>query len=283
MLQPHKIPPLPYLPWPRGVSNKPVNTNRNISFIVRSNLNISILRLVLVFGFLSLSTIIDPRRIEVLGYSINSIYVMYPLGFLFLFLLFPNQIFGSNRTKIFNNIRVGWKYAVAIVIISILWELIFNGLSNFNQTILLIGNQLFIIKVILIFLVGLTEELLYRRVLLIELLNKTKSPFLALLISGVAFGLVHVPIYLHDGLELNELLSAISSTSLFGIAIGYIYYKTQSLLVVTSIHALIDYRHIVNMNLEVESGMGHISIFILLILPIVLLYKSINWPVANNG
>ena len=72
----------------------------------------------------------------------------------------------------------------------------------------------------------LLEEILFRGILLRGLLNNRNNPYLAIFFTSFLFGLVHGnPWQFMGGLTI-------------GLAMGYIYYKTQSLVYTILIHAL---------------------------------------------
>ncbi|MCB9201817.1 MAG: CPBP family intramembrane metalloprotease [Flavobacteriales bacterium] len=70
------------------------------------------------------------------------------------------------------------------------------------------------------------EELLFRGIILQGLLNKGKSPFLAIFISSLLFGLIH--------LNPWQLVGAF----ILGSAIGFVYYRTQSILTAILLHII---------------------------------------------
>jgi uncharacterized protein len=76
------------------------------------------------------------------------------------------------------------------------------------------------------FFAPLLEEILFRGILLRGLLNQGKNPWMAILFTSFLFGLVHAnPWQFVSGLFL-------------GLTMGYIYYRTHSLLTTIFIHAL---------------------------------------------
>lgn len=77
----------------------------------------------------------------------------------------------------------------------------------------------------------LFEELVFRGFLLTWLRNVTRSPWLAILLSGAAFGLIH-----HPQWHLVPALAAL------GILLGYLYARTGSLTLVVLFHAIFNLR-----------------------------------------
>jgi len=70
------------------------------------------------------------------------------------------------------------------------------------------------------------EEVVFRGAILRALLSIFKSPWLPLVISSVLFGLSH----------LNE--AQVFGATLWGLAIGWVYYRTQSLLPCVAMHVV---------------------------------------------
>lgn len=82
----------------------------------------------------------------------------------------------------------------------------------------------------------LFEELLFRGLLLTWLRKVTRSTELAIVISGLAFGVIHMPQW--------HLVPALS---LLGIVLGYLYARTGSLTLVILFHAIFNLRTLVMM------------------------------------
>ncbi|MCG8407417.1 MAG: CPBP family intramembrane metalloprotease [Phycisphaerales bacterium] len=76
-------------------------------------------------------------------------------------------------------------------------------------------------------LVPILEELFFRGLLLPALSKWLCSEWNAILLSGLIFGLVHIPLYHH-----------IPALIIFGILLGYVYARTRSLTLVILIHAV---------------------------------------------
>lgn len=80
------------------------------------------------------------------------------------------------------------------------------------------------------------EEFFFRGLLLTWLRKVTQSTWLAIVLSGVAFGMIHMPQY--------HLVPALS---LLGIVAGYLYVRTGSLTLVILFHAIFNTRTLVIM------------------------------------
>jgi membrane protease YdiL (CAAX protease family) len=77
-----------------------------------------------------------------------------------------------------------------------------------------------------IFLAAFTEELLFRGILLTFLRSLT-GPWPAIILSGVAFGFLHYPLW-----------HFIPPLAFLGIALGYLYARTNSLSLVICLHMI---------------------------------------------
>jgi len=79
--------------------------------------------------------------------------------------------------------------------------------------------------VLAVFMAPLFEEIIFRGIIMKGLLNKGMRPFYAILISSVTFGLVHGNPW--------QFVGAV----LLGGVLGFVYYKTKSLLLPILLHA----------------------------------------------
>ena len=75
---------------------------------------------------------------------------------------------------------------------------------------------------------GISEELLFRGVIQSYLIS-VSTPFIGLFVSALLFGLMHC---------YNRLY--IILTFIVGLFIGWIYFQTQSLLLVVTLHCVYD-------------------------------------------
>ncbi len=77
----------------------------------------------------------------------------------------------------------------------------------------------------IVFIAPVLEEVLCRGILLPALL-RTRSPRTSIIVSAVVFGLMH----------LNP--AHVIAATLVGLVLGYVYYRTRSLALVVSLHAV---------------------------------------------
>jgi membrane protease YdiL (CAAX protease family) len=92
-------------------------------------------------------------------------------------------------------------------------------------------SELLPLVIVLCLLIGLTEELVFRG-LLVGILGGSRLPVFAALVSGALFGLVHVV-----ALDANSALIAWSIFGLFGVPFALVYLRTGSILGIALLHA----------------------------------------------
>lgn len=103
-----------------------------------------------------------------------------------------------------------------------------------NRTNYLIPNlsllNLIKLTVVMVFFVGLVEEVIFRSIIQTRL-NKIFGIWGGILLSSILFG------FMHSGYgSLHEVLYV----SFAGVIIGYLFYKTQSLPLITLVHGLVN-------------------------------------------
>jgi len=137
---------------------------------------------------------------------------------------------------------------IAVVLVSVIVEVVFSPFSNGSATtisaaaavenpvliytIFLIGNLVFIAPI---------EEFLYRGVIQGRL-REAFGPLVAISITAIGFALGHLLSYWYGG---SDLLSVSVFAALFGIGaagvvLGVIYERTESLLLVSIIHGIVN-------------------------------------------
>jgi hypothetical protein len=159
-------------------------------------------------------------------YSVFLIYI--PLAVLAMVAIFYQQL---TREEMGVNFRRIWLYFPLSILISF-------GLSAGEymviQTNYLISDlsplQLLKLTVVMVFFVGLVEEIIFRSILQTRL-NKILGIRGGILLSGVLFG------FMHSGYGTFYEILYISFT---GVIIGYIFYKTRSLPLVTLVHGFVN-------------------------------------------
>jgi membrane protease YdiL (CAAX protease family) len=121
--------------------------------------------------------------------------------------------------------------------------------GKFSASQMLIGFPLLFIS--LVIEVGLVEEFFFRALLQSRLTVWLRSPRAAILVSGLIFGLAHVPgLWLRGASSLEGLSPdagidailavAIVNLSIAGIFMGIIWHYTRNLWLIMFIHALVD-------------------------------------------
>ncbi len=120
----------------------------------------------------------------------------------------------------------------------------------------------------------LLEEILFRGILLKGLLNNGKNPYMAIFFTSFLFGLVHGnPWQFIGGFTL-------------GMVMGYIYYRTNSLLTTIFIHALNNsiaaYLLLMLDGFEVQEIKGITFFGALSIILVILALGSLLWLLTEN-
>lgn len=87
-------------------------------------------------------------------------------------------------------------------------------------------SNIIIISIVMIIFIGLIEELIFRSILQTRI-EKVLGSRHSILLCGIVFGIVHASYG-----NISEILFA----SIFGIILGYIFYKTRNLPFIVSIH-----------------------------------------------
>lgn len=160
---------------------------------------------------------------------------LYTFVFVYGPLLIPLAIIVINQRQAFEQIGITTKNLLAYTILSIPLGFLF-GLGEY-LTIrteylipdLSIGNLLKL-TFIMVFFVGLVEEIIFRSILQVRL-EQALNIREALLITGLLFGLMH------SGYgTFYEVLY----TGFVGLIIGFVFYKTRSLPFVTLVHGLVN-------------------------------------------
>ncbi|EUJ28704.1 CAAX amino terminal protease self- immunity [Listeria grayi] len=146
-------------------------------------------------------------------------------------------IFGFSWKKMKYFLIFGWP-ALLIAIYNVIF-ISDHTLFNYSIGTGLGGLTLAFVSALFI---GFFEELIFRGGLLnsfLVLFNKHKNgPLLAILVSSVLFGIVHLMNFGWQGYwdTINQVISAVPA----GIFFAVIYYKTKNLLIPVLLHAIID-------------------------------------------
>lgn len=127
--------------------------------------------------------------------------------------------------------------------------LIISGLGIisfiFNHEAVIVSFKDFIFFVINMFLIGFSEEVLFRGIIQNEIqeyigCDSVKSVYKAIIISGIFFGMLHVSNVLSGVAIISSLIQAVCVIPI-GILFGVIYYKSsKNLWVCIFIHAIND-------------------------------------------
>lgn len=159
--------------------------------------------------------------------NILLIYILiYGMMFLPIYMLIKRQSIPIKELGI--NFRRLYIYLPLALIIGIITAIIEYDILN---TAPLIENMklsnIILLSIIMFVFVGTIEELIFRSILLTRL-QKSFSLKYGLIINGIIFGMVH------SSYGINEVIF----TGVFGMFLGYIFIKTNSLPFIVSIHGI---------------------------------------------
>ena len=161
----------------------------------------------------------------------------------FLFLISGKKTFSKMGNELWYSIRVLWPI------------LVFSGFFGLAGVIFQIREGkplnpnvlkdlgLFTVQMLM---VGLYEETCFRACAadaMLPVFKKLKHPFLlTALISSLAFGYVHVPVFDTGNFQqIIQFVLKIVTTGLFGATLMLVYYKSRNLLAIAIIHFLNDF------------------------------------------
>ena len=137
---------------------------------------------------------------------------------------------------------------LAVILVSILVDLVFRPFNDGGATtisaaaavsnpiriysIFIIGNFVFIAPI---------EEFLYRGVIQGRL-REAFGPVAAISVTGIGFSLGHILSYWYGGSNILSVsvAAALSGIAATGMVLGAVYERTESLLIVTIIHGLVN-------------------------------------------
>jgi len=144
---------------------------------------------------------------------------------------------GLTRTKpLMRNILIGILSFILFALSAVLFGAIF-GEYTFNFDVLFGYPNWVLLYIMLI--PGIWEEIAFRGVILNLQLKKYSRVDSAIILNGIIFGLLHFQNIL-AGYDLFYVLSQVFYASCLGIALAYIYVKTESLLPCIMFHYLVD-------------------------------------------
>jgi membrane protease YdiL (CAAX protease family) len=160
---------------------------------------------------------------------------LYSFIFTYGILAIPVSIAATNqeltRTQLGMTFKKIWLYAPFSILLGLLLG---GGEYLIIKTNYLISNlstfNLLMLSIVMIFFVGLVEEIIYRSIIQ-NRLQITLGNRSGLIITSILFGLMHTGYG-----SIGEVLYA----SFVGIFLGYLFYKTRSLPLVAMIHGFIN-------------------------------------------
>ncbi|APW97195.1 CAAX protease family protein [Halobiforma lacisalsi AJ5] len=232
-----------------------------------------------VFGLLMANVLttpaflFDPALLEGLGNgSIAGRTLALILNFVGMFLAGLLYLLATGRGVAWIDLRIpsrrDWKYIVAGGVGSLLFLFAFNIVSTLlevsaadSQIMEIIGGDqtMILIMIAIVFLFNApAEEFLFRNVIQ-KRLYAAFTRMQAVVVASVIFALVHFPMYVAFA---DSLLSTLASlTVMFGGALifGYVYAKTDNLLVPTAAHAVLNAFQFGVLYLAIEYGIEEVQ------------------------
>ena len=136
-------------------------------------------------------------------------------------------------------------------------------------------------------LVGIAEEMMFRRILYVGLLGEPNGRSIkgALLISSLTFSLLHA-VNVLAGSPLSNVLTQLGATFIAGLFFAFMYERTQSILLMIVFHFLWDYLLLSGATLKVPPfgiAMGALNIAQFIIVVVLLVQKWKQEKAAGPG
>ncbi len=138
-----------------------------------------------------------------------------------------------------------------------------DSLQSFDETWSTLGNEAYIWSFLSVVLVGpIVEEVLFRGIVF-HYLEKVRSGWFAILVSGIAFGVWH-------GEPIQVVYAA-----MIGVVYGMIYFKTRDLRLTIVLHVLNNFLSTLPPAIDVPVVQGVIAVasYIMVIPALVVLWK----------
>lgn len=144
---------------------------------------------------------------------------------------------GLSLRDFFKNLYLGWGLGAFFAFEGLISNAIkYRGLLFIPMGLSLVD----LIRMLLISLfTAFSEEIVFRGYIMNRLNEVTKNEFLANIISAILFSLIHIPIAMFVlQYDLNSLFSYLFLMLVLGIADGYVFVRTGTIVAPTLAHAL---------------------------------------------
>ena len=169
-------------------------------------------------------------------------WTLVPAAFLqFNWVVWPQRLAFPGMLKLF---LVG---ALGLGVAGSLTYLVFNGVPVEDRIAL---DSRVIVRVGAVLIGATTEEILFRVLLLTALLDRLGSRFQAVFLSGIAFGLMHVPGVLAQPVAYGDwvMLQQVAydyapeflMQTLVGLFLGVVWLRTGSIVLIALLHAVLN-------------------------------------------
>jgi membrane protease YdiL (CAAX protease family) len=134
--------------------------------------------------------------------------------------------------------------------------------------------------------VGILEELLFRYIAFDYFFSKSKNYVHSAALVSLLFALFHIS-NLFSGSSIFSVINQIEVAFLFGLLLQFVFLKTNNLVIVSTIHALINFigsNTSVDNNTIIEHITFHDFIFnqLLILIIYVIFIPIYNWGLKNH-
>lgn len=213
--------------------------------------------------------------VSLAGYG-NSMIAEFGAGILavvFLVLFGEIEILGRRGQGFVKGIYIGG-FLTAYCFLEIAAQLYMQAM---NQNLNVVSAPEIFYFIAAMFLIGWTEELVFRGVILnlfLERFSKTKTGILAAVVfSGILFGAVHLTNIFH-GISVESAVVQAVTAAFLGIILGAVYVRSGNIWIVIVFHMMIDFGSLMGSGIfgagTTTEQINQISVLNLAIIPILL-------------
>lgn len=232
-----------------------------------------ILYFLIFFLFTLFTTIWKPSFLHDLPFDHRWIY--YTLGVLIFTVILPLFYLKTKRWHLIKNFHITLIPVFALIFFTTAIELE-SSEDNFTTLVESVGIGKTILWIFLLFLIGYSEEFIFRKILFCQLVLHTKKINLSKAIVALAFAVGHIPIFLTGADGFTAHIIPFLYILFLGFLFTDIYYLTGSISIVTILHALMDTQGVLFAPLELYSSYSAITLLIMIASTLILRIPSIR-------
>ncbi len=130
---------------------------------------------------------------------------------------------------------VNWKYLIPISVILLIYALVSSNYLNYKNT----SVSLIIYTLLIAFIQTLSEELIFRGILLNNILKNTNNLFKAVIYSAILFGVLHL-LSMTKTNDYASVLNQVIMATMAGIFLGSLFVFCRNIYYVAFLHLLIN-------------------------------------------